>query len=97
MSPGPHSWGLLFPWDTLICHLLSETFPGPVSPSGPHNIVTVPPLCGSCVNLFTHATDIQGSAFHMPSRALALRIWQGLGHKAQITDGQKFLEENKTN
>lgn len=28
----------------------------------------------------------------MPSRALALRIWEGFGHKAQLTDGQKFLE-----
>ena len=33
----------------------------------------------------------------MPSRALVLRIWKGLGHKAQLTDGRKFLEENKTN
>lgn len=28
------------------------------------------------------------------TRALALRIWQGFG-KAQLTDGQKLLEENK--
>lgn len=29
------------------------------------------------------------------TRALALRIWQGFGHKAQLTDGQSSLKKIK--